>query len=147
MDVTIITAVAAATGSLLGAAATISTTWITQRTQMVRSRVEAEVRDREVLYGEFITEASRLTVQALTHSLEEPETMVKLYGIVGRIRLVAADPVLDAAEACVRQIIELYARPNLTVEQIRQAFEQDRFDPIRNFSVACRNELLRIAGG
>jgi hypothetical protein len=129
MDVTIITAVAAATGSLLGAAATISTTWITQRTQMVRSRVEAEVRDREVLYGEFITEASRLTVQALTHSLEEPETMVKLYGIVGRIRLVAADPVLDSAEACVRQIIELYARPNLTVEQIRQAFEQDRPHP------------------
>lgn len=147
MDSTLITAVAAATGSLLGAAATISTTWITQRTHRVRARVEAEMRDREILYGEFITEASRLTVEALTHSLEEPVTIVKLYGIVGRIRLLAADPVLDAAEACVRQIIELYARPNMTVDQIRQAFEQDRFDPVKNFSVACRNELLKYAGG
>jgi hypothetical protein len=130
MDSTIITAVAAATGSLLGAAATISTTWITQRTQNTRARIEAKIHDRQFLYGEFIAEASRLTVEALTHSLEQPETMVKLYGIIGRIQLAAAGKVLAAAEACVRQILDLYAKPNLTVEQIRRAFEHDRFDPI-----------------
>ena len=141
------TTIAAAAGSLVGAAATIVTTWITQRTQTVQARREEELRNREALYGEFITEASRLTVEALDHSLERPDTFVKLYGITGRIRLVATDPVLAAADACIRQIIDLYAKPNLTVEQIRRAFERDRLDPIKDFSVACRKELLEIADG
>lgn len=146
MDSNIITAVAAACGSLVGATATVVTTWVTQRTQRSRAEREEKLRNHEALYGEFITEASRLTVEALSHSLERPETFVKLYGIAGRIRLVATDPVLAAADDCVRQIIDLYAKPNLTVEQIRLAFERDRLDPIRDFSSACRKELLEIAG-
>ena len=147
MNSTIITAIAAACGSLMGAAATIVTTWITQRTQTVRNEREAKLRDREALYGEFITEASRLTIEALSHSLEKPDTFVTLYGILGRIRLVASDRVLAAADVCCRQLLDLYAKPNLTVEQIRVAFERDQLDPIRDFSVACRKELLEIAGG
>ena len=146
MNSTVITAIAAACGSLVGAAATIVTTWITQRTQHAHAEREAKHRDREALYGQFITEASRLTIDALGHSLEEPDTFVKLYGILGRIRLVAADPILAAAEACARQLVDLYAQPNMTLEQIRVAFERDRLDPIRDFSVACRKELLEIAG-
>src|SRR5262245_18509720 len=147
MDSSIITAVSAAVGSLVGAAASIGTTWITQRTQIARARIDAKIRDRESLYGDFITEASRLTVEALTHSLEQPDTLVKLYGILGRIRLIATHPVLTAAEACVRRIIDFYATPNMTVDQIRLNFERDQLDPIKDFSVACRTELLKIAGG
>ena len=145
MNATIITAIAAACGSLVGAVATIVTTWITQRTQATHAQREARLRVREALYGEFITEASRLTIEALSHSLEKPDTFVKLYGILGRIRLMAADPILAAAEACTRQLVDLYTKPNMTVEQIRVAFERDRLDPIRDFSVACRKELLQIA--
>ena len=147
MDSTIIPAVAAAGGSLMGAAATIVTTWITHRTQRVHAQREEKLRNRQALYGEFITEASRLAVEALSHTLERPDTFVKLYGMMGRIRLVATDPVLAAAEACIRQIMDLYARPNMTVEQIRLAFERDRMDPIKDFSVACRKELHEIAVG
>jgi transcription-repair coupling factor (superfamily II helicase) len=147
MDSTIIVAIAAACGSLVGAAATIVTTWITQRTQTVHAEREAKLRVREALYGEFITEASRLTIDAVGHSLETLDTFVKLYGILGRIRLVAANSVLDAAEACIRQIIDLFAKPNMTVEQMRLAFERDRLDPIREFSVASRKELIEIARG
>lgn len=147
MDTTIITAVAAACGSLVGAAATIVTTWITQRAQRAHAQREAKLRSHEALYGEFITEASRLAVEGLGHSLERPDTFVKLYAITGRIRLVASDAVLAAAEACIRQIIDLYAKPNLTVEEIRLAFERDRLDPIRDFSAACRKEVLEIADG
>ena len=145
MDSTLIMAGAAACGSLVGATATVVTTWIAQRTQHRHAEREAKLRNREALYGEFITEASRLAVEALGHSLERPETFVKLYGITGRVRPVATAPVLAAAEACIRQIIDLYARPNLTVEQIRLAFEQDRLDPLRDFSVACEKELRDIA--
>ena len=147
MDATTIAPVAAAGGSLVGAAATIVATWLTSRTQRNHAEREGKLRDREALYGEFVTEASRLTMEALGHSLERSETFVKLYGITGRIRLIGTDPVLAAAEACSRQIIDLYAKPNMTVEQIRLAFEQDRLDPVRDFSIACRKELLEIAGG
>lgn len=147
MNSTLIPAVAAACGSLVGAAATIVTTWITQRTQTLHTKREQTLRHGEMLYGEFITEASRLVMEAFSHSLERPETFVKLYGIIGRIRLVSTDPVLAAAEACIQQIVDLYAKPNMTVEQIRIAFERDRLDPIKDFSVACRKELLEITGG
>jgi hypothetical protein len=147
MDSTLLTALAAACGSLVGTGGTIVTTWVAQRSQRRHAEREARLRNREALYGEFIAEASRLTVEALSHSLERPDTFVRLYGIMGRIRLVATNPVLDAAEACIRHIIELFAKPNMTVEQIRLAFERDRLDPPRDFSVACRQELLAIAGG
>lgn len=147
MDSTAITGVAIALGSVVGAAATIGTTWITQRTQTVRSNIEAKVRNREALYGEFITEASHLTVDALTHQLEQPATFVKLYGILGRIRIVASDPVLGSAEACCRQIVDLYAKPNMTMDQIRAAFSHGQVDPIKEFSTVCRTELLEIARG
>jgi hypothetical protein len=146
MDSTIITAIAAIGGSLVGAASTVVTTWITQRTQMVRAEKEEKLRERQTLYGEFITEASKLTVDALSHSLEKPETMVRLYGILGQIRLVAADAVLGKAEACCGQIVDFYARPNMSIDEIRVAFERDRIDPLQEFSVACRKELLEIGG-
>jgi len=132
---------------VVGAAASIFTTWITQRTQATHGEIQAKTRERESLYGEFITESSRLTVEALGHSLEQPETLVKLYGILGRIRLVATEPVLAAAEACCRQIVDFYAKPNMTAEQIRDAFHRKRLDPIKEFSIACRMKLFEIEGG
>jgi hypothetical protein len=145
MDSTMIAGGAAALGSVVGAAATICTAWITQRTQAVRSRIELNLRGREALYGEFITEASRLTVDAFTHQLEQPATFVELYGILGRVRLVATESALAAAEACCRGIVDLYARPNMTIDQIRTAFDHGQIDPIKEFSTACRTELLEIA--
>ncbi len=146
MDSTLVTATAAVLGSVLGAAASIATTYISQRTESTRAQLELKLRERESLYGEFITEASRLAVEALCHSLEKPETFVKLYGLLCRIRLLASDPVLAAAETCCKQIIKLYAQPNLTVEQFRTAVEGERIDPLREFSTACRSELQSIAG-
>ena len=142
-----LTIIAAACGSLAGAMATVATTWITQRTQRAHTEWEESRRNREALYGEFITEASRLTVEALCNSLERPDTFVKLYGLTGRIRLVATDAVLAAAETCLRQIVDLYAKPNMTVGQMRQAFEAEGLDPIKDFSVSCRKELFDLNAG
>jgi hypothetical protein len=147
MESNMVTASAALLGSLVGTAASIATTWMTLRTQAVRSQVEIKLRDRQTLYGEFISESSRLTVEALCHSLEKPDTFVKLYGVLGRIRLMAPDSVLAAAEACVHEIADLYAKPNMTIDQIRTAFEREHFDPVREFSIVCRAEFLEISGG
>ena len=136
---------AAALGSLVGATASIATTWITQRTQAIRANSEWKLRERESLYKEFITEASRLTIDAVAHSLEQPDQLMALYGILSCIRLMSGEEVVRQGEACCRRIIELYGRPNLTTDQIRAAVEAhdlDDIDPLKEFSTACRNELL-----
>ena len=145
MNPTVVTALAAALGSLVGAAASIATTWITQRTQSIRADSEWKLRERESLHKKFITEASRLTVDALAHSLERPHQLMRLYGILSCIRLMSGKEVVRQGEACCHRIVELYGRPNLTTDQIRTAAEGhdlDSIDPLKEFSTACRNELL-----
>lgn len=90
MDANLITALAGVLGSLTGASAAIATTWILQKSQAIRERVKSETRKRETLYGHFITEASRLSADAWDHSLDRPDTLVKLYATLGRIRLVSS---------------------------------------------------------
>ena len=98
MDQNFTTAMAGVLGSVSGASAAIATTWISQKSQTIRERTKWETRKRETLYGDFITEASHLVADAFDHSLDQPETLVKLYAILGRIRLVFSEAVLTAAE-------------------------------------------------
>src|SRR5258706_12961625 len=140
MESAIITGMAAVLGSLAGASASIATTWMTQRNQMIRERAKAELRRRETLYGAFINEVSRLTADAFEHSLERPDMLVNVYAIAGRIHLVASAPVMEAADECCRYIFDLYSRPNLTMEQIRTSFQASEH-PLRAFEAACRAEL------
>ncbi len=134
MEPSFVTALAAAGGSIVGGAATVTTTWINQRTQTVREQTQARLCERERLYGEFITEASRLAVAAVAHSLETLEQLVILYGILGRIRLISSEDVLAEEENCCRRIIDLYATPNITVEQVRTALDSDELNPLKPFS-------------
>ncbi len=147
LDTTLITAAAAGLGSMLGAAASIITTWIGHRTQTVRAHADWRRREREALFKEFITEASCLVVDAVVHSMERPDPIIKLYGVLSCIRLVSGQRVVQEGEACCRRIIEMYGQPNLTTDELRMAVAADRFDeldPLRSFSNACRSELLGI---
>ncbi len=144
---TVVTALAATVGSLVGAAASIATTWISQQTENIRANRQWSLRERDTLYKEFVTEASRLTLDALTHSLEQPEQMVKLYGILSCIRLMSGEEVVRQGEACCRRLVELYDRPNLTPDQLRvivAANQVDELDPLKEFSTACRKELMGV---
>jgi hypothetical protein len=137
---------AAAVGSLAGGVASLAATWIQQRTETVRVHSEWKLREREALYKEFITEASRLTIDALAHSLGQPDQLVALYGVLSCIRLMSGEEVVRQGEACCRRIVGLYGQPNMTAEQFRAAFEDhdlDDVDPLKEFSTACRNELSR----
>jgi hypothetical protein len=56
----------------------------------------------------------------------------------------ASAALLASAEACCRTIIDLYAKPNMTIDEIRASLDHHRIDPIKEFSTACRAELLEI---
>jgi len=145
MDANLITALAGVLGSLSGASAAIATTWISQKSQTIRERGKSETRKRETLYGEFITEASQQLANAFDHSLDKPETLVKLYAILGRIRLVSSDAVLSAAEECCDRVVGLYAKPNRTVAEIFATLHSGEFEALKHFSDACRVELHRYS--
>ncbi len=145
MDSSIITAMAALLGSLAGASASIFTTWMTQRNQLIRERAVEELRRRELLYEEFIRQASNSVIDSLSNSLDRPDKFVQLYACLSCIRLLSSQPVLVAAEACCRRIVDFYSKPNLSVDQIRETFEVDNFDPLKEFSAACRAEFHELA--
>jgi hypothetical protein len=145
MDQNLITAMAGVLGSVTGASAAIATTWIAQKNQTIRERAKSETRKRETLYGDFITEASQQLANAFDHSLDSPETLVKLGAILGRIRLVSSDAVLVAAEECFDRIVELYAKPNRTMDELVTTLHSGEFEVLEHFSDACRVELRRYS--
>ena len=78
MDQATVTAMAGALGSLVGGSATVATTWLTHRTQTRREFIRLEMRKREMLYGEFIGVCAKLLMDAFTHTLDKPETLLPL---------------------------------------------------------------------
>jgi len=144
MDPAVLSASAAVLGSLAGASASLATAWLTQRSQGKRAVIQAEVHKREQLYAEFITECSRLYLDALAHALERPETFQQTYSLLSRIRLASPGAVLREAEAAIQQILDTYRAPNLTVERLRVVTLTELQDPIKAFSEACRDELRSL---
>lgn len=144
MDASVLTAMSAVLGSLVGGSATVATTWVAQRTASRRELVQGDFAKREMLYGEFIAECAKLIVDAYTHKLEKPEALIPLYALINRIRVRASPPVLAEAEHLLRHITERYFARNLTVDELRELARSADADPIKAFGEACRTELRSI---
>ncbi len=72
MDTTFFSAMVGVLGSFVGASTAIATGWITQKTQETlkkRELIWAEIDKRELLYGKYIGECSKLIVDAYGHTL------------------------------------------------------------------------------
>ena len=141
MDPAIVSAMAAVLGSLAGGSATVAAGWVTQRTQGRRELIQADIREREQLYSDFIGECSRLLIDALYHSFEEPQKLGKAYELLNRIRLLASDAVLAEGERVVRRMTEQYFEPNLSPAEMRALVKAEGSDPMRPFGEACRAEI------
>ncbi len=141
MDPAILSASAAVLGSLAGGSASLATAWLNQKTQAKRVSVQVETRKREQLYADFLTECSKLALDALDHTLDRPETLQQAYTLVNRIRLTSSDAVLHAGEAAIQEILARYRAPNIPIEKLRDMSLAEIHDPLRAFSEACRDEL------
>ena len=151
MDAAVLSAVSAVVGSIIGLSASAATSWVSQRTQSRRQAIGAEIKKREALYAEFITECSRLAIDALDHSLESPDKILNIYALQNRIRLCASDSVVAATEQVIAWIGEQYMKENLAPGELSElvltAFHdpEKRDDPLKPFSEACRHELEILA--
>src|SRR5690242_9867830 len=89
LDPAYVSALSALAGATIGGLTSFATSWTTQRTQLRHAYREAERAKLETLYSDFITEASRLYGDALTHQTEEITGLVQLYAMVGRMHLIS----------------------------------------------------------
>jgi hypothetical protein len=147
METGIITATAAILGSLVGGTASITTAWITQRFQSKREFARSESQKKEALYTEFIAESSKLLIDSLDHNLDRPEALIQVYALINRIRLNSSDAVVAAAEQAMQRIMQRYALPNLSTDEIRSLATSGKHDadPLKAFSEACRMEIRALA--
>ncbi|MFZ3333328.1 MAG: hypothetical protein WA197_21995 [Candidatus Acidiferrales bacterium] len=143
--VTMNPAVAALFGSLVGALGSSASTWITQRHADQRDLLARRIFYRVQLYSEFITESTRVLVDALENNFKDPNKLIPAYALLNRIRLTASKEVFASAESVVREIVKDYSEPNLTPEQIRSKALQGN-DPLKQFSETCRAELDSMQG-
>jgi hypothetical protein len=144
MNSAMISILAALSGTAVGSLAPVLSNYVLQRSATERDLLNRQLGQRESLYSDFIKEASRLYADAMIHELDDLNDIVSLYALVSRIRLLASEPVVRAAEDFVKLIVQHYGDPNLTLEEIRTAALSQRADPLDIFSFACRRELRNI---
>jgi hypothetical protein len=146
VDITIVSALAALTGSLIGACASVAATFVGQRLQSRAARLASELREREQLYGKFVEEAVPLFVDAIERPAIDPGNLMHLYSIVARIRLTASDEILTAAEEVGKTLLEAYERPPEDAAEVLARFAKGEviIDPLREFTKACRVERAKV---
>jgi hypothetical protein len=122
---------------------TLCASWLTQRGPLRVQALVHEAAKREALYAEFISEASRRVTEAWSHHAESPEVIGGLYAAVQRMRLTSSDEVIRVADRVVRLVIDAYAAPDRTFDELREgvAGNDDETDPLREFNQACQVEL------
>jgi hypothetical protein len=145
MDISILPAISALAGSLIGGLSTFTASLMTQRRQFRAQTLIQEATKRETLYAEFIKEASKRRAEAWSHQAESPEVIAGLYSGVERMRLWSSSKVIRKAELVILHVIDAYASPDRTFDELRQNMDAAiSNDPIKAFSEACRLELQAL---
>lgn len=142
---------AAIMGALVGGLASLTSTWLGERSRQRRDLLQREIVKRETVYSLFIEEASKLFVASATHNVKDDEGAVEgtveLYAVASRIRLFASEQVIKEAENVLDLIIMQYGADNVSAEQLRISAVEKRDDFLKAFSVICRRELQDLQRG
>ena len=146
MDSALISALSGLAGVTLGGLTTFVTSWATQRSQLREKHREVERTRREDLFNAFVTEATRLYGDALSHEKDDVGDLVLLYALVARMRLIASRPVVTAAEATLNAIIDTYLQPNRTLHDIRLLAQKGDMNFLLDFGEASRVEIEQVCG-
>ena len=141
MDAAYFSAFAALAGSAIGGLTSLAASWLTQHVQFSSQQRAVNRSRREELYKNFIEEASRLYADAFVHDKAEVSTLVNLYALVSRMRILSSPEVVKHADQVVRVIIEAYLAPNRTFRDVTELLDNESMNPLRDFSNACRDEL------
>jgi hypothetical protein len=144
VDTASLSVIAALAGSAIGGATSLAASWLTQRVQFRAQRLAHDIDRREDLYKDFIEQASESYTDAIEHDLAKADVpkLVRLYALVSRMRVLSSQGVIEQADRVMRDIIEKYLGPNKAIrEVVADSLKNDRLEPLRDFSSACRDEF------
>jgi hypothetical protein len=144
MNSSIISALAALAGATIGGLTSFLTTWLTQRTQARAQWLAQDKQRRQELYKEFIEEASRCYIDAIQHHNADMAALVGLYAKIARMRALSSSSIVECAERIGREILDTYLEPDKSFVELREMVQTESFDLLREFSEACRSELLSL---
>lgn len=147
MDTSVVTALAALAGAMIGGLTSVLASWLSQRAQARMTQLAHYQLRRQELYKEFIEQASTLYIHALQNDKPDVSGLMALYAEISRMRVLSSARVIDSADQIVKRIVNAYLEPNKTFPELRQMADSGLIDPLRNFSEACRAEAERLRYG
>ena len=141
MNPSVISALAALAGTAVGGLTSVLANWLSHRIQVRAQWLQHEKSQRQILYRDFIEEASKCYIDALQHGEADIAGLVGLYAKLGRMRVLSSKPVVHSAEGIVRTILDAYLQPDKTFVELRDMAIQGTIDLWHDFARACREEF------
>ena len=141
MDASVITALAALAGTAVGGMTNVIANLLTHRIQARAQSLQHEKNQRQILYRDFIEEASKCYIDALQHGEADVPGLVGLYAKLSRMRVLSSKTVIDSADAITRKILDVYLEPDKSFIELRDMVKSGTIDLLRDFSAACREEF------
>jgi hypothetical protein len=141
MDASIISALAALTGAAVGGLTSGVTNWLNHRSQLRAQWLNHEKNRRQILYRDFIEEASKCYIDALQHDEADIPGLVGLYAKLSRMRALSSTGVVDSADKVVRKILDTYLEPDRGFFELRAMAIDGSIDLLRDFASACHDEF------
>ena len=141
MEAGYVTGFAVLAGAALGGLTSFASSWTTLHAQMKAQRLASSKSTRQELYKQFIDEASRTYVDALVHDKLDMSSLVGIYSLISRMRVLSSRTVIESAANIARLITDTYFQPNKTLSELQAMIHDGGVDPLRDFSDVCRNEL------
>ena len=141
MDLAYVSALAALSGSAIGGLTSLTASWLNLHVQFRAKQRASDLNRREELYRNFIEESSRLYADAFEHDHVEVSKLVNVYALISRMRVLSSPKIIEEADNVVAAIVETYLAPNRTLRDVREIIQNDKMNPLREFSNACREEL------
>ena len=141
MNASIISALAALTGAAVGGLTSGIANWLNHRSQLRAQWLLHEKSRRQILYRDFIEEASKCHIDALQHAEADIPGPVGLYAKLSRMRTLSSKPVVHHAEDVARKILDTYLEPDRSFVELRDMAIDGAIDLLQGFSDACRDEF------
>jgi hypothetical protein len=141
VDASIISALAALTGAAVGGLTSGIANWLNHRMQLRAQWLLHEKSRRQILYRDFIDEASKCYIDALQHGEADIPGLVGLYAKISRMRAQSSPPVVHNAEDVARKILDTYLEPDRSFVELREMAIDGTIDLLQGFSDACHDEF------
>ena len=141
MDASIISALAALTGAAVGGLTSGIANWLNQRSEVRAQWILQEKSRRQILYRDFIEEASKCYIDALQHDKADIPGLIGVYAKLSAMRALSSKTVVQRAEDVARKILDTYLEPDKSFVELREMAIAGTIDLLQGFSVACRDEF------